>query len=585
MNPFFPVFIGVAGQDRFEVALHRCEAVAAERVDVSGHRIRGDLRRAHRGHSGVDPCREGVVEPDRGVLAEHRHGLLQPLVRSVEGRQRDPHPVRQDLLMREHRREAVLGVDDEGGAAGERTGEVLALRVQPELGEAGVARGEERGDVRVVGETPRLTGGVGVAAGLGHAVPIDRADGAEHARGLAVGLGHLAVRVRVADEGRADGHAQLAVAQVHGADEDGRVEVVPAVGVGREERRDARVVAPGLALVPPDHGAGVLHGGAGDGRGEHRLAEDVPRVQPAPSAQHVLGVGQPRHLLEMRARDASAVGADGAHHLELLVHDHEQLLGLLGRRQEVGERLLRRAAGRMPEGARDGVHGDDAAAGHDVRLGARPDRDVPGGDDRERPVGAALVGEQSPEPGERRLALIGVDGRGEIAADDEVRTLAAADLVRDHCLDDPRVLLVRDVEALIAERDRGGRKRVEHSSGRQVEVLRDDEAAQRGAVVLGHEAALADLSIRDEREHLPRLSLDRQGDVGEQVDVGHFSGEQLDGVRAVPGDQHEGRGGVGAELVEAREGHRCLLCEGSGSAQRKDRPGGGLDSREREHTA
>ncbi len=205
----------------------------------------------------------------------------------------------------------------------------------------------------------------------------------------------------------------------------------------------------------------------------------------------------------------------------------------------------------MPEGARDGVHGDDTVAGHDVRLGARPDRDVPGGDDRERPVRAALVGEQSPEPGERRLALVGVDGRGEIAADDEVRTLAAADLVCDHGLDDPRVLLVRDVEALIAERDRGGRKRVEHSSGRQVPVLRDDEAAQRRPVVLGHEAAFADLPIRDEREHLPRLSLDRQGDVGEQVDVGDVSREQLDGVRAVPGDQHEGRGGVGAELVEA----------------------------------
>ena len=199
-----------------------------------------------------------------------------------------------------------------------------------------------------------------------------------------------------------------------------------ASGARGEQRGDARVVAARSALVPGDDGAGVLHRRAGHGRREHRLAQDVARVEPAAPAQHVLGVGEARHLLQVRAGDAAAVGADGAHHLELLVDDHEELLGLLRRLEELGERLGGRAAGGVAERARDRVHRDDAVARADVRLRARADRDVPGRDDRERPVRAALVLEQRAEPGQRGGRGVGVDPGGEVAPDDEVRALAAA---------------------------------------------------------------------------------------------------------------------------------------------------------------
>ena len=58
-------------------------------------------------------------------------------------------------LVGEHRGEPVLGVDHDRGPAGERTGAGGILRIQPERGEPGVARGEQRGDGRVVGEQAR----------------------------------------------------------------------------------------------------------------------------------------------------------------------------------------------------------------------------------------------------------------------------------------------------------------------------------------------------------------------------------------------------------------------------------------------
>ena len=83
---------------------------------------------------------------------------------------------------------------------------------------------------------------------------------------------------------------------LRGADQDRRVQRLPARVVVAEQRQHAGVVAAAAALVPGDHPAGVLDRAAGDGRREHRLAQHVPHVQRAAAGQQVLGVGQVRHL-------------------------------------------------------------------------------------------------------------------------------------------------------------------------------------------------------------------------------------------------------------------------------------------------
>ena len=93
----------------------------------------------------------------------------------------------------------------------------------------------------------------------------------------------------------------------------------------------------------------------------------------------------------MRAGDTAAVGADGAHHLELFVDDHEQLFGLLRRLEELRQRLDGGPAVGMAEGPRDRIHRDHAVACTDMRLRARAHRDVAGGHDGERPVRTPLV--------------------------------------------------------------------------------------------------------------------------------------------------------------------------------------------------
>ena len=141
----------------------------------------------------------------------------------------------------------------------------------------------------------------------------------------------------------------------------------------------------------------------------------------------------------MRTGDAAAVRADRAHHLELLVHDHEELFGLFGRLEELRQRLDRRAAVGVTERARDRVHRHDAVARAHVRLRARAHRDMPRRHDREGPVRAALVLEQSPEPGQGCRARHPCPRpRGEIPPDHEVRAFAEPDLVGDHAPDDLR---------------------------------------------------------------------------------------------------------------------------------------------------
>ena len=140
-------------------------------------------------------------------------------------------------LVGEHRREAVLGIDDDRRAALRR---VRLPRVRP-AGSARTTRAgrcarraasRRRGRRRAARRRPRAHRRRSRRrAGRRSAVAGDRADRAEHAGGLAVRLADLAVRVGVAHEGRPDRHAQPAVLQVGGADEDRSVEVVRGLAV------------------------------------------------------------------------------------------------------------------------------------------------------------------------------------------------------------------------------------------------------------------------------------------------------------------------------------------------------------------
>lgn len=62
--------------------------------------------------------------------------------------------------------------------------------------------------------------------------------------------------------------------------------------------------------------------------------QDLPYVTTAVPDDAVLGVGEVRHLLELRTDHAHVV-ADPAHHLQFLVEHHVQLVGLLAVGEEV----------------------------------------------------------------------------------------------------------------------------------------------------------------------------------------------------------------------------------------------------------
>lgn len=156
--------------------------------------------------------------------------------------------------------------------------------------------------------------------------------------------------------------------------------------------------------------------------------------------------------------------------------------------------------------------------------------------------------EKSPEPGESGGSVVDLDLGGEVATDHEVRAFTASDLVGDHGLDDPCVLVVGDVEAAVAQRHGIRRKLGEQRRRGQVEVLIDHDAAQGRAVILGDEAALAHLTVGHHGEDLAGDAVYRQRDVSQQFDIDDLAGEQLDGVGAVSGDQHERRRGICGEL-------------------------------------
>ena len=165
-----------------------------------------------------------------------------------------------------------------------------------------------------------------------------------------------------------------------------------------------------------------------------------------------------RHRLEERPEHLAALVADVAHHLELFVDDHEELVDLLLVAQELraaGSRSRRSSpsGGRTRKVPRDRVHPDVAAVHADVPLGAGADQVAVAGEEAgtssRRRARARAAG------GRRVERLVGApvgDDRAVVAADDQVGALALPDLVLDDRLDDLGVVLV------VGRRSRRGRR-------------------------------------------------------------------------------------------------------------------------------
>lgn len=362
------------------------------------------------------------------------------------------------------------------------------------------------------------------------------------------------------DQGGAGGHPQAAVGgDVRGPDQDRRVQRAPPLVVAPDQREHAGVVAAPGRLVSADHPARVLQRAPGHRRREHGAAQhrgDVVRGDPA---QQVLGVREVAHRLEERALDRAAEVAHRAHHLEFLVDDHEQLVDLLGIAQERHQPLARGPLGRVPVGPADRVHHHLAAHRADVPLRTGADQGEVAGVDQVGPVRAALPGQQPVQQGARGGRRVPLDVIAVVAPDDEVGALAAADLVLDHPLDDGGVRLVVHVEAAAAQFDRHPRQRRQHFVQGQQALLGDLQAAQRRAVLVMLEPALADLRVGHQGEQFVAGSAGgRQRQVVEVSDVDDLAGEQFDLGRVLAPDQREGRRGVAEQRGQGVGGaHGC----------------------------
>ncbi len=317
----------------------------------------------------------------------------------------------------------------------------------------------------------------------------------EDAAGLGVRLGDLVRRLRVAHQSGPGGHGQVAVeVDVRRADHDRAVDDRGPRGVAAEDRQGGAVVPTALRLVLLDQAAGVLHRAAGDCGGVHRVAQHLAGIAAGAAGEEVLGVDQTAHRLQERPQHLAALVADVAHHLQLLVDDHEELVDLLLVAQELQERPAHVAVRGQPERAADRVHTYGVALHRDVPLGAGTDQVAVTGEEDERPVGAVLALEQPAEDGECPGGVPVGDLGAIVPPDHEVCALSLADLVADDRRDQVGVRRVVDVEASpIGELDTGVVDRVDDLLDGELELAFDLDHDQRRAVVVRVEAALPDL--------------------------------------------------------------------------------------------
>ena len=383
---------------------------------------------------------------------------------------------------------------------------------------------------------------------------LDEAEGAEDARRLGPRLGGLVLGVGVADQGRPGGDLEVAVeVDVGGTDQDRRVGALLAVGVASDQRGDGRVVAAALGLVLLDQPAGVLDRAASDGRGEHRVAQNLADVAVRATGEQVLGVHQVGHRLEVRAEHQAALVADVAHHLELFVDDHEELVDLLLVLEELQQLALLVGVRLQPAHAErpaDRVHPHLAGLEADVPLGRRADQVAVTGEDQERPERSALALQQPAEHRQRGVVAPVGDLGPVVPTDHQVGALALADLVVDDLPDDAGVVLVGRLEtAAVGELDRHVGQRREHLGDRQLGAVGDLDRGQRRAVLVRLEPAFARLRVRHQHQLVPGLlGAGLQRDVGEHVEIRARPTDQRDGVGLAHADQRERR--LSEQLVE-----------------------------------
>ena len=426
--------------------------------------------------TGTDDDQVGVVETPLDVRVVPHH---------VAGHAEHAQHVAQ------HVHEVVLAVEDPHVLAAQRRVRRRARLVgQPERREPAVAGVQRDQHVLVAGERGDVERG---DRGRRH-----QPEGTEDAARLGVRLGHLVGRLGVAHQRGTGRHLQPAVdVDVGGADQDRAVHRRASLGVAAEQRERGAVVAAALRLVRRDQPAGVLDRRAGDRGGVHRVAQDLARVAVAAAGEEVLGVDEVGHRLEERPEHLPALVADVAHHLQLLVDHHEELVDLLLVGEEVEQPVLDVTVAADPEGAADRVHPDVAAADADVALRARADQVAVAGEEAERPVGAGLALEQPPVDGQRAVGVPVGDDRPVVPADDQVGALALADLVADDLVDDLAVRRVVGVEAAaVGELDGDVRQRGQQVVDLHLVLGLDVDHHQRGAVVDRLEPALPHLPER-----------------------------------------------------------------------------------------
>ena len=227
--------------------------------------------------------------------------------------------------MAQHVDEVVLAVEDHHPLAAPAAGRAAPRLVgQPEAAEPGVAaRPGRSARPRRAASSARSTSGTGAGR--------HQAEGAEDAAGLGVGLGDLVRRVGVAHQRRAGGDLEPALeVDVGGADDDRAVDDRLAVGRrGRRapaRRRSSRGPRLSYCLISRQAfstGLPVTVAAYIVSRSTSRTSRAVrPARRYSVWIRCVIGLRNgPEHL--------AALVADVAHHLELLVDDHEELVDLL----------------------------------------------------------------------------------------------------------------------------------------------------------------------------------------------------------------------------------------------------------------
>jgi hypothetical protein len=270
-------------------------------------------------------------------------------------------------------------------------------------------------------------------------------------------------------------------------------------------------------------------------------------------------VGQVGHLLEVGPEHLTTEVADRGHHLQLLVEHHVQLVGLLAVAQELQQAGAVDAGTRVAVRAADRVHHGHPVLDGDVPLGGGADEGTGAGVYQERPVGAPFGAQQPAEDRERGAHRVALHAGPVRAVDDEVGTLAAADLVAQHRAYRRGVLLVGNVEVHCGQLRRRPR---DDRLDRYRRVVPDPQYLQRCAVVDAGEAALAHLPVghQGERGRSGRAGA-VQREVGEPVDGLDRAGEDLDLVPTLSTEERE-RGVMRGQ--QERWKHRCPSGRGRG---------------------